>query len=318
MKTHLLPLRAMRAFESAARHLSFKKASDELCVTPAAISHQIRSIEQYLGVQLFIRLNRTITLTVHGKRCLDEISQGFIHLSRALSLLTADKQNTKRLVISSGPAFASKWLIPRLTKFSNLQPEIQTSVIASLDLADLLNDQIDVAIRFGKRPEVSIYAECLLEEMVVPLCSPTLKNQTGEPPSLDNLAEFKLIHDESLNMIDSQSMGWPEWLDRFNMPHINLAHGLRFNHADHALQAAIEGNGIVLGRRVLAALDLQSGRLIIPFGQAIPSKLHFYFVCTHDKIGMNTVKVFHDWLFEELQNLPDCPAQQNKLSVQLS
>ncbi|RDV00718.1 transcriptional regulator GcvA [Trinickia dinghuensis] len=299
MKHRLPPLNALRAFEAAARHLSFKKAAEELFVTPAAVSHQIRSIEEYLGVELFCRSNRAIELSEHGKRCFEEVTLGFAHLTRAMTWVDKSRE-PERLVITAGPAFTSKWLVPRLSKFAELHPDIKTRVSASLSRCDFAKEGIDVAIRFGRIDAIGLHIERLIEESVVPMCSPSLIEALGRPLTVGDLEHMPLIHDESLRMVDSGAMGWPEWLTLAGV-NVDATRGLFFNHADHAIQAAVEGSGVVLGRRVLAAPDVRAGRLAIPFGPEIPTGLHFHFVCTQDKADTSTVKTFRDWLFDEVR-----------------
>lgn len=300
MKYRLPPLNALRAFEAAARHMSFKKAAEELCVTPAAVSHQIRTIEEYLGIELFCRSNRAIELTEHGKRCFQEVSLGFTHLTRAMTWVDTAR-DSQRLVITAGPAFTTKWLVPRLSKFTDLHPEIKTRVSASLALCDFVKEGVDVAIRFGRIDTAGLHVERLIEESVVPMCSPMLRNAQGQPLTPDDLARVPLIHDESLRMVDPAATGWSEWLKQARMK-IDVTRGVFFNHADHAIQAAVEGTGVVLGRRVLAAQDVRAGRLTIPFGPEIPTGLFFHFVCAEEMSRSSTVKLFRDWLFEELQS----------------
>ena len=301
MKYRLPPLNALRAFEAAARHMSFRKAAEELCVTPAAISHQIRTIEEYLGIEMFVRSNRSIELTEHGKRCLHDVSLGFEHLMRALAWVNPPQQDSKRLVITAGPAFTTKWLVPRLSKFTELYPDIKTRVSASLALCDFVKEGVDVAIRFGHIDAAGLHVEQLIEESVAPMCSPGLRNALGKLVTLNDLEGSQLIHDESLRMVDPTGLGWSEWLKHAGMTNIDATRGVCFNHANHAIQAAVEGAGIVLGRRVLAEPDVQAGRLTIPFGPEIQTGLYFYFVCTREKIRTSTVKIFRDWLFAEVQ-----------------
>ncbi|MFM0597532.1 MULTISPECIES: transcriptional regulator GcvA [Paraburkholderia] len=299
MKYRLPPLNALRAFEAAARHMSFKNAAEELCVTPAAISHQIRSIEEYLGIELFCRSNRTIELTEHGKRCFQEVTLGFTHLTRAMTWVDTS-QESQRLVITAGPAFTTKWLVPRLSAFTELHPGIKTRVSASLALCDFVKEGVDVAIRFGRIDTAGLHVERLIEESVAPMCSPALRNADGKPLTPADLAHVPLIHDESLRMVDPAATGWSEWFKQAGLKG-DATRGLFFNHADHALQAAAEGTGVVLGRRVLAAPDVRNERLMIPFGPEVATGLFFHFVTTPEKSRNATVKVFRDWLFEELR-----------------
>ncbi|WGS51160.1 transcriptional regulator GcvA [Paraburkholderia sp. D15] len=279
--------------------MSFKKAAEELCVTPAAVSHQIRTIEEYLGVELFCRSNRSIELTEHGKRCFQEVSLGFTHLTRAMTWVDT-AQDAERLVITAGPAFTTKWLVPRLSTFTDLHPQIKTRVSASLALCDFVKEGVDVAIRFGRIDAAGLHVERLIEESVAPMCSPALRNAQGGALTPADLAGMPLIHDESLRMVDPAATGWSEWFKHAGVKG-DATRGMFFNHADHALQAAVEGTGIVLGRRVLAAPDVRAGRLTIPFGPEIATGLYFHFVCTPEKSRTRTVKVFRDWLFKELQ-----------------
>jgi len=304
MKFRLPPLNALRSFEAAARHMSFKKAADELCVTPAAISHQIKTIEEYLGVELFLRQNRSLELTEHGKRCFLGVSEGFSHLANAMSWVGADSRDTKHLVITAGPAVTAKRLVPGLPKFSEKHPDIQTRISASLAFCDFAKDGVDVAIRFGHVNAPGLYVERLIEEAIVPMCSPTLRTPQGGPVTQSDLPQVRLIHDESLRMVEPSCAGWAEWLQAAGIIGVDPTRGLRFNHADHALQAAVEGAGVVLGRVVLATPDLQAGRLVIPFGPQLASKLHFHLVCSLEKSRSATVKLFRDWLFEEVGSTP--------------
>jgi LysR family transcriptional regulator, glycine cleavage system transcriptional activator len=302
MKYRFPPLNALRAFEAAARHKSFKKAAEELCVTPAAISHQIRTVEEYLGVELFLRSNRSIELTEHGKRCFHEVSIGFAHLMNAMTWVAPERQDARRLVITAGPAFTTKWLVPRLPAFAELHPDIKTRVSASLALSDFAKEGVDVAIRFGHVNIAGVHVERLIEESVVPMCSPGLRTPQGGAVTCENLSHLQLIHDESLKMVDPNGTGWSEWLNKAGIPNVDASSGLFFNHADHAIQAAVESAGVVLGRRVLATPDVQAGRLMIPFGPEIPTGLHFHFVSTHEKSNTYAVKVFRDWLLNEIQS----------------
>lgn len=305
MKYRLPPLNALRAFEAAARHMSFKQAADELHVTPAAVSHQIRTIEDYLGVALFVRHNRALSLTEHGKRCFADVSEGFAHLARAMNWVGGSAaRDAQRLVVTAGPAFTAKWLIPRLARFTELHPHVQTRISSSLALCDFARDGIDVAIRFGQVPAPGLHVERLVEEVVAPLCSPRLLHASGGVLALSDLPRVPLIHDESLRLVDpATSATWPAWLKAAGVleGQVDATRGVHFNQADHALQAAVEGGGVVLGRLVLAAPDLQAGRLVIPFGPVLASNLHFHFVCPLEKRQAPVVSLFRDWLFGEVQ-----------------
>jgi len=299
MSNRLPPLNAIRFFEVTARHMSFKKAAAELCVTPAAVSHQIRCLEESLGVPLFVRSKGGIELTEAGMRCLPGVREGFECLSRAMNdVRQADDSNV--LVVTAGPAFITKWLLPRLTLFRKAHPHIDVRIVASLAIQNLEQEGIDLAIRFGQRPKEESGAALLVEESVVPMCSPALLDAHPNLLSADGLNACSLIHDKSLKAVAQDTPDWKAWLETTGIRGVDDARGLRFNQADHALQSAIEGAGVLLGRRVLAEQDLLAGRLVIPGGPELRTGLWFHVLAARQAAGRAIVQTFQRWLLDSI------------------
>jgi len=295
MLDRLPPLTSLRAFDAAARHLSFRKAAEELHVTPAALSYQIRLIEDDLGVLLFRRLNRAVKLTEEGHLLAPGVREGFERLAQAVARLRR-RAAGKVLTISAGPAFTAKWLTPRLYRFMARFPGIDARVSASLRLADLAQDDIDIAVRFGAGDYAGCRSEKLLDEYVTPMCSPAIARTLKTPA---DLARHTLIHDETPVGVFTMP-DWKRWLAAAGAVGVDPDRsGLHFNVADHALDAASAGAGVVLGRAVLASSDLRSGRLVAPFPLKLKVDYAFYVVVLEERIDEPPIAAVRDWLFEE-------------------
>lgn len=300
----LPPLNSIRAFEAAARHLSFKEAAEELFVTPAAISYQIKTLESYLGVRLFIRENRSILLTPAAQRCLIDIKGGFELIANGIEKAQANPYSGV-LNISAAPAFTIKWLAPKLHSFMELHPDIDARIIAGMKFVDLQNEHIDAAVRFGVIDDKGLYTEKLIGDSLLPLCSPSLLTGQYGLNDPSNIKHHTLIYDDSLQSLPAQ----PSWQDALNQGGINHTldsslRSLRFNHAEHAIQAAIDGSGLLLGRRVLCTPDIQAGRLVSPLPHCeIPLKAVHYFACIEEKANHPTIWAFLAWIKEQLRNV---------------
>jgi len=299
MQFRELPLSALRAFEAAARLTSFKDAAEELGVTPAALSYQIRNLEDLYGVQLFERRNRTVLLTEAGERLAPGVSSGFSELAAAVEHLT-DDEDDHILIISVGPAFASKWLTPRLAGFLEKHPEIDPRISANLGLSDFDRERIDVGIRFGSGDYPGVAVEKLMTEAVTPMCSPELVRNAGGKLAPGDIARHPIIHDDSIAHFDDVPR-WSDWLTQMGVDGVDLDRGLHFNHAEHALDAAIEGAGIVLGREVLAARDLRQGRLVRPFDLTLSLPQAFYLAYRPGALDKPNIRALRDWLVEEIK-----------------
>lgn len=299
MGRRLPPLSALRAFEAVARQLSFTGAARELHVTPGAISQQVRVLEEQLGASLFHRSRRTVSLTAAGNAILPDVQAGFESLYRVLDQ-GLSRHASAALSISVAPSFASKWLLPRLPEFSTRFPDIELRISATAALADFSADGVDLAIRFGGGKYGSLHAERLFREVLCPMCSPRLTRGGKRPLKLPgDLRHFRLIHDLSIPGKDPAS-GWARWLQLAGAPEVDAGRGIRFTLAELALQAAVDGAGVVLGRVVLAERDLVQGLLIRPFEQELPISASYYLVMPRKNADRPEIKSFRGWLHEVL------------------
>lgn len=299
MTRRIYPLTALRAFEAAARHLSFVKAADELHVTPAAISHQVKSLEGFLGVQLFRRLPRGLLLNDVGQLFLPELREGFARLDRAVDRVR-ESDARGPLMISAAPAFAAKWLVPRLERFSAAYPDIDVRLSASLAVIDFQRESFDAAIRLGGGRYPGLESTKLFDESVTPMCSPRLLEGDAPLRIAEDLRQHVLLHDDSLDF-DASAPKWSTWLNAAGASDVDATRGPHFSHPDHSLQAAIDGAGVALGWRYLAAADLAVGRLAAPFDLALPMGLGFYLVCPEAHEDRPKVVIFRQWLLEEIR-----------------
>jgi LysR family transcriptional regulator, glycine cleavage system transcriptional activator len=318
MKSTMPPLNALRAFEAAARHLSFTRAAEELHVTPAALSHQIKGLEEFLEVKLFVRKTRSIELTDAGRTLYPGLHIGFGELRQAVASLDRIR-NDRVLVISAAPGFTAKWLTPRLYRFLAENPEIDARISATPHVVDFERDGIDVAIRnttIDSITDPELVAERLVDIAMLPVVSPRYLEQFGELKDPQDLTRASLIYDESLSD-RIKILTWKDWLEKAGVEGVDLRRGLRFNSADHAVDAAVEGAGVLLSYYTIAYEDLRLGRLVSPFGLQLTADRAFYFVCR--KVDENRPKVaaFRDWLRRERDIMmanPVCPNDPEALS----
>ncbi|MCW9043294.1 MAG: transcriptional regulator GcvA [Pseudopelagicola sp.] len=295
MPDRLPPLTALRAFEAAARHMSFAKAAEELSVTPAALSFQIKSLEDHLGQPLFIRLNRAVKLTEAGRCLAPGATEGFERLTAAWRA-TRRLQDSTTLNITAGPAFTAKWLAPRLYEFAHAHPEIDLRFSATLRMLDFDLDEVDVAIRFGYGPDDGLWSIPLDPgEWVTPVMTPALAAQYPTPESL---RDAPLMYDDSIAFL-RPACDWPTWFRATGLDH-SPTHGPHFSQADHAVDAALAGAGVVLGRRAMVIKDLHEGRLVAPYGIALESKAHFRFLCRLGTENRPQIAAFREWILAEI------------------
>jgi LysR family glycine cleavage system transcriptional activator len=294
MPKDLPPLTALRAFEAAGRHLSITRAADELSVTAAAVSHQVKALEDYLEVRLFRRTGNSLFLTDAGQAFLPGLRAGFSELERAMSAL---REHDRRgaFVLSVAPVFATKWLIPRLDGFHAAHPDIDVRISTALELVDFERDGIDAAIRVGRGLYPGLVAHRLFGESVVPMCSPALLK--GELPLAvpEDLRHHVLLHFDWPAQ-EQVTPDWGTWLRSTEVKGVDATRGPRFTQPDYAMQAAVEGAGVVLGWRSLAQADLDSGRLTIPFDLPLPMDVAFYFVYPEVSAELPKLARFREWL----------------------
>lgn len=296
MTDRLPPLTALRAFEAAARHLSFAKAADELNVTPAALSFQIKSLEEHLGHPLFVRLNRAVQLTEAGATLAPGTSEGFDTLANAWRA-TRRSVETNTLTITAGPALTAKWLAPRIFEFARNHPDVELRFAATLKNLDFERDDVDVGIRFSQNDFPDLYSVPVRKEWLTPVMTPDM---AAEVNSVEKLLEAPLIYDDSIDFLKPKC-DWPAWFKAAGKEFPAEKRGIHFSNADHAIEAAATGVGVVLGRRPMIMKDVMEGRLVAPFKLAIETDARFMFICRKGAETRPDVAALRDWFIAEIE-----------------
>ncbi len=292
----LPPLNSLRAFESAGRHLSFSKAALELSVTTGAISQQIRTLEEFLDIKLFKRRSRSIVLTEPGQIFLPLLSEGFTRITEAVDTVRRSQRDGP-LTISAAPSFTSRWLIPRLCKFQARHPEIDVRIDASSRLVDFVREDIDVGIRFGTGEFEGLDPIYLFSFDLIAVCSPDLIRGSNGLRDISDIADYTLLHNEDANTGDS----WPDWgmwLATAGIDNIDASRGIFFNQGEMIINAAIEGQGIALVGNVLAAGEIEAGRLVHLCETKLPLRLSFHLVTSRQTALTTKVTAFREWILE--------------------
>jgi LysR family glycine cleavage system transcriptional activator len=286
----LPPLTALRAFEAAGRHANFARAAEELSITPAAVSQQVRSLEDFLGVRLFTRRARGVELTAAGA----EYARSLGLLLDQLALATERARRTeepRRLTIATTPSFAARWLMPRLTGFLELHPQFDVRLSTSNAIADFARQDIDVAVRYGTGRWPGLKAQLLLSAELFPVCSPAFRQGSHPlraPADLRPRTLLRLATDD-----------WPRWFEAAGLGS-RRAEGPQFSDAGLLAQAAVAGQGVALGQSVIVADDLAAGRLIEPFELRIPSGMAYYLAAPPEMFQSRKVAAFQRWLRREI------------------
>ncbi len=291
MAQRLPPLNALRAFEAGARHLSFTKAAAELHVTQAAVSHQVKALEEDLGVKLFRRLTRKLVLTEEGRRLLPQVSEAFERLTAAVEDLRRGAR-TPTLTVTVTPSFSSKWLVGRLGRFWEQHPEIELRLHHSIQVMDLIREGFDLAVRWGRGSWPGLVSECLLEADVTPVCSPALL-EGGKPlrqPA--DLTHHVLIHEDD-------HAGWIQWLAAAGVEGVDPRRGPVIDDAGVVVEAAVAGRGVALARLALIGEELARGRLVRPFELTLGSDFGYFVVTPPGALKQPKVKAFSDFLMAE-------------------
>ena len=294
----LPPLNSLRAFEVVARHLSFRDAADELCVSTPAVSQQIRHLEDHLGTPLFCRSNRALSLTPAGAVLLPEIREAFVRLRNATAQLRR-RELAGSLTIGVPPSFAAKWLIPRLPRLREQCPEIEVRIACASQLIDFGTQDVDVAIRFGKGRYPGLHADLLMTTEFFPVCSPALADGSSRLLVPDDLRHFTLLHDEIPAALPTLP-SWKTWLAAAGAKLVDPGNGPRFDTSFLTLDLAIAGKGVALGLSALAAQDLAEGRLVRPFACSLPTEFSFFLVCPETSLGQPKIRAFRAWLLQEV------------------
>lgn len=300
MARSLPSLNALRAFESAARHLSFTKAAHELNVTPAAISHQIKALEELLGVSLFQRQPRSLSLTIAGRTFLPKVSQGFDNLADAVEQLRS-QNNIEILSISVSPSFGSSWLVPRLEQFRNKHPDIEIRIDATESLVEPGRNNIDVAVRYGPGGYENLHVDYLFKQVNTPVCSPALLKGKHPLQQPADLRHHTLLH------VDwkSTDASWHHWLQSAGLTDIDSTRGPHYTMESMAVQAALDGQGVALTGDLLVADEIASGRLLHPFDPELSTELEFsyYLLSAKHTTELPKVTAFRNWLIGEAQGM---------------
>ena len=293
MARKLPPLNSLRVFETAAQRLSFTRAAEELCVTTAAVSHQIKLLEDHLGIKLFVRSNNVLALTVAGERYLPRIREAFRALAQATDALM-DENNTV-LKVAVAPTFGAKWLVPRLYRFLAQHPDIRVEINTDGE-RNYRNSDIVIDSRRAGFGDLSV--EPFIASTVVPVCAPALAARVAAPA---DLAGMNLLHEAS-SLNDADYPNWAEWFAAAGMSDVDTRNGPVFSLALMALQAAIDGQGVALAQSLLVEYDIAAGRLVKLFDINTPLRLHYYLIYAHETKNNPAFQAFRSWLLAELDH----------------
>ena len=288
MGRRLPPLNSLKCFEAAGRLLSFTGAARELNVTQAAISHQIKVIEEYLGVSLFERYPRRLALTEQGKTLLPEVIEAFDRVSAAIGMLSKDHYSNM-ISVRLAPSFAAKWLSPRLKYFWLQYPEIDLCLFHAHAAVDFEREEIDIAVTYGKGDWSGVVADKLLSLDFFPVCSPAFLRNDKPLTSIDNLHYYTLLHDANYEC-------WRDWLKLAGLNDIQADKGTIIDDTNVLIQAALDGQGIALGSTTFVEDHLESGRLVRPFDVILENEFSYYVVCPESHLKNPAVLAFKEWL----------------------
>jgi LysR family glycine cleavage system transcriptional activator len=297
MTARLPSLNGLRAFEAAARHLSFTVAASELNVTQTAISHQIRRLEQELGIRLFVRQNRALALTPEAKDYLPGVRAAFNDLRLATDRLMR-KDDDHVLTVSTLASLAAKWLLPRLSTFQEAHPGIDVRITTSTALVDFRTGDVDAAIRYGRGHWPGLRADWLTADELFPVCSPALLAGNRPLRSPEDLRDHVLLHTSNIYTDD-----WRLWLTAAGLPaNLSTHPGITFDLILMTVQAAIDGIGVAMGRTSYVEADIAKGRLVVPFKITLPADAGFYLVSPETSADSAKLRAFRQWLAASVQN----------------
>lgn len=296
-KRRLPPLNALRAFESAGRLESLTDAAAELNVTPAAVGHQVKALENYFEQSLFERRYRSIVLTEKGRLLLAGLTDGFDRLAESVDAFTV-LEDRRALMITSCTSFASRWLVPRLDEFHSLHPDIDVRLDATQRLVDLRRDEFDLGIRFGPGEWEGLNADYLMDEEFIPVASPDLLSRKPVNEPADLCGHTLLHRDDS----PGPALDWASWLQAADVEGIDPERGIRYSIESMTIQAAVDGHGIALVSNVLVEADIKAGRLVRLFdlGLHVGPDVAYYLAYTPSRIRHPRVAAFRDWILKEV------------------
>ena len=303
----LPPLDQLEAFEAAARHLSFTRAADELCLSQSAVSRQVAALEAHYGRPLFQRLHRALRLTDDGQRLQQVVDEVLVRLHDTGAELRRAAA-TRAVAVATTPGFAGLWLIPRLARFTAARPDLDVRLSAGNEVVDLERDGIDLAIRYLHGDRAGPAAQRLFGELVFPVCSPRLLRDPARPlRSLDDLRRHVLLQKDA-DAPDSLSL-WSTWLGRVGQPALQPASMMRFTMYDQLMQAAVDAQGVALARSPLVDDLLRTRRLVAPFPQTLPSAHGYYVLLSAAGARKPEAVAFAQWLAAEAAGPGEAVAQ---------
>ncbi|HME29588.1 MAG TPA: transcriptional regulator GcvA [Pseudolabrys sp.] len=288
MPRRLPQLSALRAFEAAARHVSFTRAAQELCVTQGAVSHQVKGLESELGIKFFNRERQRLTITGAGQEYLAVVRDALDRIATGTERLV-QRQTSGMLTVSTSPDFAAKWLVHRLGRFAEVHPEIDLRVSATMHHVDFAREDVDIAVRHGDGHWPGLHVTRLCSEHLFAVCSPTLASELGRPA---DVLKLPLLH------FDDHTT-WFAWLDAAGVAGTDAIHGPILNRASMLIDAAVDGQGIALARTTLAAWDLINGRLVRPFPIALPLSKSYWIVSPKATASLPKLVAFREWLLAQ-------------------
>lgn len=291
MQRRLPPLNSMKCFEAAGRLLSFTDAANELNVTQAAVSHQIKVIEEFLGFPLFTRYPRRIVLTKQGKALLPNVIEAFDKLSIAIESINED-QSSNLVTVRLAPSFAAKWLSPRLKYFWLEYPDINLSLFHAHAPVDFEREEFDLAVTYGKGQWPGVVSEPLLSLDFFPVCSPSFMKNDKPLTHIDNLRYYTFLHDANYEC-------WTEWLNLAGANNIDANKGMIIDDTNVLIRAAIDGQGVALCSTVFIENHLKSGKLVKPFDITLRNDFAYHVVSTEKKLSNPAVLAFKDWLLNQ-------------------
>ena len=291
MLRRLPPLNALKAFEAAARHESFTRAAEELCVTQGAVSHQVKALEAELGIKLFNRERQRLIITEAGRQYLTVLRDSFDRIALGTERLI-QRQSSGVITVSTSPDFAAKWLVNRLGRFAEAHPGIDLRISATLQHVDFAREDVDLAVRHGDGNWAGLDVVRLCTEQLFAVCSPKLLAGRSRITKPSDVLKFPLLHLDDSN-------AWAKWFEAAGVEGAKHLHGPVLNRASMVIDAAIDGQGIALARTTLAASDLISGRLVRPFAEALRLSKTYWIVCPKATAALPKITAFRNWLLAE-------------------
>jgi len=291
MLRRLPPLNALKAFEAAARHESFTRAAEELCVTQGAVSHQVKALETELGIKLFNRERQRLIITEAGREYLAVIRDALDRIAVGTQRLV-QRQSTRVLTVSTSPDFAAKWLVHRLGRLGATHPDVDLRISATMHHVDFAREDVDLAVRHGDGNWPGLDAVRLGPEQLFAVCSPKLISGHHRITNPADVLKFPLLHLDDRN-------DWSKWLGAAGVGNVDLSHGPVLNRASMVIDAAVDGEGIALARTALAAWDLINGRLVMPVALSLSLSKLYWIVCPKATSMLPKITMFRNWLLAE-------------------